>query len=106
MCVPVFSVPGTLTTTPSWSGCGARIELDQRGHWWVRFEGGLTLSLGREDRDGRMGQFLRVYPRLIADPARQPERVDMRYEHGFAVQWRESEADTTAAVRPQLQEKV
>jgi len=82
------------------------IELDQRGHWWVRFEGGLTLSLGREDRDGRMGQFLRVYPRLIADPARQPERVDMRYQHGFAVQWRESEADTTAAVRPQSQEKV
>ena len=53
-----------------------------------------------------MSQFLRVYPRLIADPARQPERVDMRYEHGFAVQWRESETDATAAVRTQSQEKV
>lgn len=82
------------------------IELDQRRHWWVRFDSGLTLSLGREDRDGRMSQFLRVYPRLIADPKRQPERVDMRYEHGFAVQWRETETDATAAVRTQSQEKV
>lgn len=82
------------------------IELDVRRHWWVRFDRGLTLSLGREDRDRRMSQFLRVYPRLVADPARQPERVDMRYEHGFAVRWREAETEAAAVVRMQVQEKV
>lgn len=63
------------------------IELDQRRHWWLRFEGDLTVSLGREQVDRRLAQFLRVYPTLAARPERRPQRVDMRYAHGFAVRW-------------------
>ncbi len=82
------------------------VELDQRRHWWLRFEGGLTVSLGREDVDERLTQFFRVYPSLASQSARQPERVDMRYAHGFAVRWREIADDDEAAKAEKLQEKV
>jgi cell division protein FtsQ len=82
------------------------VTLDQRRHWWVEFANGLTLSLGRDDRDQRLGHFLRVYPRLVADPQRQPERVDMRYAHGFAVKWRDAEAIEAKTETRTAQEKV
>lgn len=66
----------------------SEIELDMRRHWWMRFDNGLTVSLGREDTYHRLAQFFRVYPSLASDMAHQPERVDMRYAHGFAVRWR------------------
>ena len=69
------------------------VQLDERRHWWVRFADGLTLSLGREDIENRLAQFFRVYPKLIADPRRRPERIDMRYAHGFAVRWQEPDAN-------------
>ena len=72
----------------------------------VLFDDGLTLSLGRENVGYRLSQFFRVYPSLIAQPARRPERIDMRYAHGFAVRWREPAAQGTAAHEVKTQEKV
>jgi cell division protein FtsQ len=69
------------------------VELDRRRHWWLRFEQDLTVSLGREAVEHRLAQFFRVYPSLVTEPLRRPERIDMRYEHGFAVRWRDEAAD-------------
>ena len=82
------------------------VKLDERRHWWLHFDGGLTLSLGREDIDQRLSQFFRVYPSLTANSARQPERVDMRYQHGFAVRWREPVEGESAAEEVKNQGKV
>ncbi|MCB1802802.1 MAG: cell division protein FtsQ/DivIB [Gammaproteobacteria bacterium] len=82
------------------------IELDQRRHWWVRFDDNLTLSLGRDGHAQRLAQFLRVYPRLAAEPQRRPERVDMRYAHGFAVRWQEQKDAPVASGQPAPQDKV
>lgn len=82
------------------------IELDQRRHWWMRFDDSLTLSLGRDDRAQRLTQFLRVYPRLVADPQRRPERVDMRYAYGFAVRWQEIKDAPVASGQAASQDKV
>lgn len=84
----------------------SQVELDERRHWQLRFDNGLTLSLGREDIDHRLSQFLRVYPSLLADPARLPERVDMRYAHGFAVRWRVPNDTQALAADTNSQEKV
>lgn len=65
------------------------VELDRRRHWWLRFEQGLTVSLGRDTVEHRLAQFFRVYPGLVTEPLRRPERIDMRYAHGFAVRWRD-----------------
>lgn len=81
------------------------IELDARRHWWIRFDGGLTLSLGREDVAYRLAQFFRVYPSLVAQPQRQPERIDMRYEHGFAVRWREPAGEKAGLEQEKTREK-
>lgn len=67
------------------------VRLDARRHWWILFDGDLTLSLGHEDVARRLAQFFRVYPSLVAEPDHRPERVDMRYAHGFAVRWRQAE---------------
>lgn len=82
------------------------VELDERRHWWLRFDGGLTVSLGRENINYRLAQFFRVYPSLTTRSARQPERIDMRYEHGFAVRWREPVHENTVAEQVESQGKV
>lgn len=81
------------------------VEQDERRHWWVRFDGGMTVSLGHEAVAQRLAQFYRVYPSLVASQARQPERVDMRYAHGFAVRWKDA-TDAPAAADMKSQEKV
>lgn len=68
------------------------LQLDERREWWMRFDNGLSVSLGREAVQTRLAQFLRVYPSLAANQTRRPLRVDMRYAHGFAVRWQDDEA--------------
>jgi cell division protein FtsQ len=82
------------------------VRLDERRHWWLHFNRDLTVSLGRENVDHRLAQFFRVYPSLATQSARQPARVDMRYEHGFAVRWHEPAGQDPAAGREKSQEKV
>lgn len=82
------------------------IELDERRHWWLRFDGQLTVSLGRDDIENRLAQFFRVYPSLAQQPGRLPERVDMRYAHGFAVRWRAVPGDDMTGDGAGTQEKV
>ena len=82
------------------------LELDERRHWWLRFGDALTVSLGHENIEYRLAQFFRVYPNLVAEPQRRPERVDMRYAHGFAVRWRENPAEDTTTQNAESQEKV
>ena len=72
----------------------ARVEMNRRNEWQVAFRNGLKLMLGREDVARRQQVFLDVYPQMLAHLHRQPERIDMRYEHGFAVRWRETAGDS------------
>ena len=65
------------------------VRLDQRRHWWLVFDDGLTLSLGRERVAERLADFFRVYPGLVAYRGQPPVRVDMRYGNGLAVRWAE-----------------
>lgn len=69
-----------------------RVRLNPRGEWLVVFRDGLSLMLGREDIARRQQAFLDLYPQLLANMPRRPERIDMRYEHGFAVRWQEKES--------------
>ena len=82
------------------------LELDERRHWWLRFGDALTVSLGRENIEYRLAQFFRVYPNLVTEPQRRPERVDMRYAHGFAVRWREVPVEDAVNQDVKSQEKV
>lgn len=76
----------------------AEVDLDRRGEWRVVFDDGLALMLGRDDGLARRLQdFVRTYPLLAGRQGRMPRRIDMRYEHGFAVQWRAADDAKQAA---------
>lgn len=70
----------------------SKLALNARGEWRVRFANDLSVMLGKQQVGQRLKDFLRVYPQLAADAQRRPVRIDMRYEHGFAVRW-ESRGD-------------
>jgi cell division protein FtsQ len=81
------------------------IELDQRRHWWLRFDEDLVVSLGRDEVDSRLAQFFRVYPTLATQMNRRPARIDMRYSHGFAVRWHEETGEPAHDAQPGDKEK-
>lgn len=74
-----------------------RVRLNARNEWEMSFEGGLSVMLGNQDVGVRLQDFLRVYPQLRGSMPRVPERIDMRYEHGFAVRWQAAAAEDALA---------
>lgn len=67
-----------------------KLSLDERRDWQVVYDNGIELALGKDNVAHRLNEFMRVYPRLSALPEKFPKRIDMRYEHGFAVKWQEA----------------
>jgi cell division protein FtsQ len=67
---------------------GVRVEqvvVSARQSWRVRLTGGITVELGRERINERLGRFVQAYPQALA--AVGPiQRADMRYPNGFAAQ--------------------
>lgn len=70
------------------SPLGVRVEqvvVSARQSWRVRLTGGITVELGRERINERLGRFVQAYPQALA--AVGPfQRADMRYPNGFAAQ--------------------
>lgn len=65
----------------------SRLQLNARGEWQVGFDAGVGLQLGKQRVEQRFDDFLRVYPQLLARAGQPPQRIDMRYQHGFTVRW-------------------
>ena len=67
-----------------------QVRLSPRGGWQLKTAGPagpLTLELGREDVDTRLGRFVAVHGRTLGALARAGTRidaVDLRYRNGFA----------------------
>ncbi len=64
--------------------------LDKRGEWRLELADGTLIVVGKEDMDRRIRRLLGVYP-VLEQQTRRPEKVDLRYEQGFAVSWRPEE---------------
>jgi cell division protein FtsQ len=69
----------------------AGLDLNPRGEWVVHLANNLTLLLGRRALNQRVQDFLRVYQQLAV---RHPQRIDMRYENGFAIRWQPTESES------------
>lgn len=50
---------------------------------------GVQLRLGKRDIEKRLEQFCKTYHAIFAAKYEQLANVDLRYEHGMAVQWRQ-----------------
>ncbi|MEI2783553.1 MAG: cell division protein FtsQ/DivIB [Candidatus Competibacter sp.] len=65
-----------------------RLVQDDRRAWWLTFDNGLEVYVGREQLERRLQRLARVYPRLLAAQIDRIAVVDLRYVNGFAVRWK------------------
>ncbi len=63
----------------------SELRLNPRQAWEMKLKNGLTLSLGREDVEQRVGRFSLVYNQTIKRLPRAVQYIDLRYPNGFAV---------------------
>lgn len=76
----------------------ARLELRERGSWFVTTVQGIELLLGRDHLLAKMRRFSSIYEKALKEQSANIARIDLRYANGLAVAWREPVAPT--AVKP------
>lgn len=67
----------------------ARLELRERGSWYLTTGRGMELLLGRDHVVEKMRRFVSVYEKALKEHNANIARVDLRYPNGLAVAWRE-----------------
>ena len=73
------------------------LRVDMQGAQKIEFSSGFYLMLGERQLSDRLEKFLYLYKQL-ASRKQQLAYIDMRYESGVAVQWRDG-ADSEIASR-------
>lgn len=66
----------------------AKLAQDERRAWWLTFDNGLEVFLGREQFEQRLRRLAQIYPRILAGQIDRIAVVDLRYINGFAVRWK------------------
>lgn len=73
-----------------------RLEVDARRSWQLTLgsaaqpgASGMVIILGRKQPESVFARVARFLARLALDQRQRIQRLDARYEHGFAVHWRE-----------------
>jgi len=67
-----------------------QLSIDERGQVAAVLDGGTTMQLGGDDFLPRLHRFVTVYTRELAGRRRELERIDLRYQSGIAVAFRET----------------
>ncbi len=65
-----------------------QVHLDARGAWQMTLQNGLVIRFGRREIDARTDLFVDVVASIITGYAADIEYVDMRYNSGFAIGWK------------------
>ncbi len=63
------------------------VRVSNRHAWELVLDNGMTLRLGGKQPMARLKEFVKVYPTVFAPTPASAAHVDMRYEHGMAVEW-------------------
>jgi cell division protein FtsQ len=61
------------------------VRLSERGAWQITLSNDLDLELGREDMEARLKKFVEVYPQFVTLTDADSQRLDLRYDNGFAM---------------------
>ncbi|WP_416306118.1 cell division protein FtsQ/DivIB [Neptunicella sp. SCSIO 80796] len=64
------------------------LELSERFAWQIKLNNGIRLNIGREEFIDRVQRFVDVYP-LLAKNSKTVDYVDLRYDTGLAVGWKQ-----------------
>lgn len=65
------------------------LALSERFAWQLWLDNGIRLNLGREDKAKRVQRFIDVYPRMERPEGKVIDVIDLRYDTGLAVSWKE-----------------
>lgn len=76
----------------------AALHRDERGHLSAQLLNGVRLVLGERELRTRLERFTAVWRAELADDPGRVERVDLRYQQGLAVAFREPEPDVVETV--------
>ncbi len=74
----------------------ARLELRERGSWFLSTGQGIELLLGRDHLVEKMRRFIAIYDKVLKAQQTNIARIDLRYANGLAVAWREPVAPAAA----------
>ncbi|WP_417660488.1 cell division protein FtsQ/DivIB [Pseudomonas sp.] len=74
----------------------ARLELRERGSWFLVTSQGVALLLGRDHLVEKMRRFIAIYDKELKEQIANIARIDLRYSNGLAVAWRQPVAPTAA----------
>ena len=74
-----------------------RLELRERGSWFVSTAQGIELLLGRDHLVDKVQHFVAIYNKVLKDQAANIASVDLRYPNGLAVAWHAPVAPVEAA---------
>jgi cell division protein FtsQ len=66
------------------------VNLDARGAWQLTLQDGVDIRLGRRDIDERTDLFVVVVANIVSSREADIEFVDMRYNNGFTIGWKEN----------------
>lgn len=75
-----------------------RLELRERGSWFLSTGQGVEILLGRDHLVEKMRRFISIYEKTLKEQIANIERVDLRYPNGLAVAWRTPVEAPAAAV--------
>lgn len=73
----------------------ARLELRERGSWFLTTKQGVELLLGRDQIIEKMRRFTAIYQQELAQESDRIARIDLRYANGLSVAWHEPAPTTT-----------
>ena len=67
----------------------ARLELRERGSWFLSTGQGIELLLGRDHLLEKIRRFSAIYDKTLKEQKDNIARIDLRYANGLAVAWRQ-----------------
>jgi len=73
------------------------LELEDRISWKAQLDNGLMLVIDEKDSVEKLKRFTRLYTMFTEQQKQQLFKVDLRYENGLAIKWKNDDGDTDAA---------
>jgi len=71
----------------------AVLRLNERRAWMFELRGGMKVELGRENLEERLARFVKLVVNGLGTRISEVEKIDMRYPNGYAVLWKEGNAE-------------
>jgi len=82
-----------------------RLQVDSRGAWDMTLQNGIDVRLGRHDVQERTQLFLDIAVNVVARREAEIEFIDMRYNNGFTIGWKNGAREPANGQRKRQTEK-